>query len=114
MNEKRFEISKDKYSIFDNLEDDFLDFVDVVNKLNAFAEEIKEFKKVRINDVKDFSALDKQNYDLKKENEKLKDDVYDELEKALKILEEMYEDYPKDNVHHLHSRLKGLLEELDE
>jgi len=41
----------------------------------------------------------------------LQDTVYDELDKALKVLEEIYEDYPKDNVHHLHSRLKGLLEE---
>ena len=41
----------------------------------------------------------------------LQDTVYDELEKALKVLGEIYEDYPKDNVHHLHSRLKGLLEE---
>jgi len=83
MSEKRFEISKDKYFIFDNTEDDFLDLEDVVNKLNA----------------------------LNEENEELKDDVYDELKEALKILEEIYEDYPKDNVHHLHSRLKGLLEE---
>lgn len=85
MSEKRFEISKDKYFIFDNTEDDFLDLEDVVNKLNA----------------------------LNEENEELKDDVYDELKEALKILEEIYEDYPKDNVHHLHSRLKGLLEELE-
>jgi len=85
MNEKRFEISKDKYFIFDNTEDDFLDLEDVVNKLNA----------------------------LNEGNEELKDDVYDELKEALKVLEEIYEDYPKDNVHHLHSRLKGLLEELE-
>ena len=85
MSKKRFEISKDKYFIFDNTEDDFLDLEDVVNKLNA----------------------------LNEENEELKDDVYDELKEALKILEEIYGDYPKDNVHHLHSRLKGLLEELE-
>lgn len=75
MNEKRFEISRDKYFIFDNVEDDFLDLEDVVNKLNAFEEEIKEFKKVRINDLKDFSALDKQNCDLKKENEQLRQEL---------------------------------------
>ena len=83
MSKKRFEITTDGNFIFDNLKDDFLDLEDVVNKLN----------------------------DLNEENEELKDDVYDELKEALKILEEIYEDYPKDNVHHLHSRLKGLLEE---
>jgi len=44
MSEKRFEISKDKYFIFDNTEDDFLDLEDVVNKLNALNEENEELK----------------------------------------------------------------------
>jgi len=44
------------------------------------------------------------------EIEQLKDDVYDELDKALKVLEEIYEDYPKNNVHRLYNNLKGLKE----
>ena len=41
---------------------------------------------------------------------KLQDTVYDELDKALKVLEEIYEDYPKNNVHRLYNNLKGLKE----
>ena len=44
MSEKRFEISKDKYFIFDNTEDDFLDLEDVVNKLNKLLEENNQLK----------------------------------------------------------------------
>ena len=40
----------------------------------------------------------------------LQDTVYDELDKALKVLEEIYEDYPKNNVHRLYNNLKGLKE----
>ena len=47
------------------------------------------------------------------EIEQLKDDVYDELDKALKVLEEIYEDYPKNNVHRLYNDLKGLKEMME-
>ena len=47
------------------------------------------------------------------EIEQLKDDVYDELDKALKVLEEIYEDYPKNNVHRLYNNLKGLKEMME-
>lgn len=40
----------------------------------------------------------------------LQDTVYDELDKALKVLEEIYEDYPKNNVQRLYNNLKGLKE----
>ena len=39
--------------------------------------------------------------------------VYDELDKALKVLEEIYEDYPKNNVHRLYNNLKGLKEMME-
>lgn len=44
---------------------------------------------------------------------KLQDTVYDELEKALKVLEEIYEDYPRNNVHRLYNNLKGLKEMME-
>ena len=47
------------------------------------------------------------------EIEQLKDDVYDELDKALKVLEEIYEDYPQNNVHRLYNNLKGLKEMME-
>ena len=50
---------------------------------------------------------------LAKENEELQDTVYDELENALKVLGEIYEDYPKDNVHRLYNNLKGLKEMME-
>lgn len=43
----------------------------------------------------------------------LQDTVYDELDKALKVLEEIYEDYPKNNVHRLYNNLKGLKEMME-
>ena len=43
----------------------------------------------------------------------LQDNVYDELDKALKVLEEIYEDYPKNNVHRLYNNLKGLKEMME-
>lgn len=47
------------------------------------------------------------------EIEQLKDNVYDELDKALKVLGEIYEDYPKNNVHRLYNNLKGLKEMME-
>ena len=40
------------------------------------------------------------------------DNVYDELDKALNVLEEIYEDYPKNNVQRLYNNLKGLKERM--
>ena len=51
-----------------------------------------------------------ENKKLKEENGQLKDDVYDALDKALKTLEEIYDDYPKNSVHRLYNNLKGLKE----
>lgn len=45
MSEKRFEISRDKYFIFDNAEDDFLDLEDVVIMLNEFEEKCERLVK---------------------------------------------------------------------
>lgn len=83
----------------------------IINLLDSLYEENRQLKKelyVVETDCK--NAKESRNH-YREENGELKDDVYDELKEALKILEEIYEDYPKNNVHHLHSRLKGLLEE---
>lgn len=41
---------------------------------------------------------------------KLQDTICDELDDALEVLEEIYEDYPKNNVQRLYDKLKGLKE----
>ena len=44
MSEKRFELSKDKGFIFDNLQDDFLDLEDDVDILNNLYDENRELR----------------------------------------------------------------------
>ena len=92
MSEKRFELAEDGnglYSIFDNeyKEDDPLiygarfDTEEIVDLLNELAEENEELQKARMNDAKEFSALYKQNYGLKRENEQLRKQIqnYEQL-----------------------------------
>ena len=116
MSEKRFEISKDKYFIFDNTEDDFLDLEDVVNKLNALHEENERLKKEldfkrkkeyflsewSIANAKNIQLrqkikeLEKENKQLKKVNGQLQKDIEFKIEdltywkyKANKVLTEL-------------------------
>lgn len=62
MSEKRFEISKDKYFIFDNIKDDFLDLEDdceLLNKLNEENNRLKfenEFLKMENEEHKDLMS----------------------------------------------------------
>lgn len=84
MSEKRFRANFD-VSIYDSETEEYI---------SASGNGLKEIAK-RLNEQQ-------------AEIEQLKDDVYDELDKALKVLEEIYEDYPKNNVHRLYNDLKGL------
>lgn len=57
---------------------------EVANLLNSLAEENEELQKARMNDAKEFSALYKQNYGLKRENEQLKKLISD-VEKSVGV-----------------------------
>ena len=86
MSEKRFIFAtNEKWFLFDNETEDYLDMEDCKDKLNEQQATIHE----------------------------LQDTVYDELDKALKVLEEIYEDYPKNKVHRLYNNLKGLKEMME-
>lgn len=86
MNEKRFIFAtNEKWFLFDNETEDYMDMEDCKDKLNEQQDTINE----------------------------LQDTVYDELDKALKVLGEIYEDYPKNNVYNLYNNLKGLKEMME-
>jgi len=91
MNEKRFEV---------------LFYGDVINCVRD--ETGKEYNLQELINIlmEQQDTINKQQAEI----EQLKDNVYDELDKALKVLEEIYDDYPKNNVHRLYNNLKGLKE----
>lgn len=80
MNEKRFTcvLGKDYHIINNNVDDmtyflqDGNDVVLVINLLNRLVEENEQLKSARRDDAKEFSALFRQNFGLKRENEQLK------------------------------------------
>ena len=83
---------------------------DVVRLLNEQQDTISQLQDLCGESDGENAKLRIENKKLKEINEQLKDDVYDTLDKALKTLEEIYDDYPKNSVHRLYNDLKGLKE----
>ena len=105
MSEKRFVIGDDNLAMFEvvDIEKEELlcecravDVEQLVDLLNSLYDENEELQKARWNDAKEFSALFKQNYGFKRENEQLRE-CYSKAKKYLHEVIEENEDLKKKN-----------------
>ena len=95
---------------------------EVVDLLNDVTNELRIAQSVIQMKREHISSLAKSNYEgvkkvqsLAKEKENLKDEVYEEMDNALTVLRELYEDTPlksQSKMNNLYNRLESLREEM--